>query len=407
MHTIITNSQLKIYTLGQFKLVLRDKSTYHISKKQLKLWKLFKFLLIYHNKGIAPEIILESISPDIEYNNPQNAIQNMVYRLRKLLADDSLFGNNQQSILYSNGCYKINNQNIWIDFIELEILLDRAELLKKENPPDAIEPYQNALELYSGELYPELIYDDWVIPKRAYYRKLYLTIIMALAKLYADQQSYDSIIQICQKAITLEPYEEEIHILLIENLLKIGKIRDAKHHYEETVRIFEKEFGIKPTPEMQKIAQLLNSEYRPIIITNKKPPQNSLLNEEKIKGIFHCDYSVFYAIYVLEKRRAERTGNAVCPVYIRFDNGKNVYKSNALKNSAVNDFQNLLYKSLRKGDMMTVIDKTTFLILLYNTEYPLVKFVLNRIIQEFNENEAYRDIILEIEACSSLSKLIR
>ena len=57
--------------------------------------------------------------------------------------------------------------------------------------------------------------------------------------------------------------------------------------------------------------------------------------------------------------------------------------------------------------MVTIINKTTFLILLINTEYPLVKFVLDRMIKKFNEMEAYLDLCLEVEVCSSLPKTIR
>lgn len=401
----IINS-LKIFTLGQFKIVLKNGDIYNISSRSNKLWNLFKFFLINSDKGIAPEVILENLSPDIDYIDPSNTVHNMIYRLRKLLSSESIFDNNENIILFTNGCYKLNIQeDIWVDFIELEKWVNKAEIIKKENSLEAIEYYRNAFDIYGGELLPELIYEDWVVPKRTYYKNLYLKIVLNLSKLYANQQSYDSIIRVCQQAVTIEPYEEEIHIKLMENLINVGKIKETKIHYEETVKVFEKEFGIKPTAEMQKIAQLLTSEFVQVNTGNKNIPQ-FLMNEEEMKGAFFCEYRDFYIIYVLEKRKCERTGNALCPVYIRFENDKNTFKSNAYKNSAIKEFKKVLVRSLRKGDMVTLINKTQFLILLHNTEYQLVKFVIDRIINQYHRKSAFKDIILEIEVCPSLSKPI-
>jgi GGDEF domain-containing protein len=203
----------------------------------------------------------------------------------------------------------------------------------------------------------------------------------------------------------IEPYEEEIHIQLMENLLKIGKIKDARKHYEETVSLFKKEFGITPTPEMQKIDQLLKIDN----IQQKTGSSNiskRLRSEEENRGAFYCEYRDFYAIYIVEKRRSERTGDPLCPVCINFDNGKNVFKSNTNRNTAIRQFKKILINSLRRGDLITLINKTQFLILLPHIEYKQVKFVMDRVINQFNREEAYTHIFLEITACPSLPQKI-
>ncbi len=382
-------------------LALRE--IYHTSSRSNRLWSLFKFLLVNMNKGITPDILLENVSPETDYTDPANAAHNMIYRLRKLLNSESIFKNSKDIILFTDGCYKLNfAEDVWIDFIELEKSFNHAEIQKKDDLQTVTQYYSNAFDIYGGELLPELIYVDWVVPKRTYYRSLYLKSIANLSKLYADQKLYDAIVEVCQKAVSVEPYEEEIHVQLMENLIRIGKIREAKIHYEKTVSMLEKEFGIRPTPELQKIAQLLKSEYVQIK-TGSQELSQFLMNEE-MNGAFLCDYSNFYTIYVLEKRKSERSGNTLCPVYIEFENNKNVFKSNVYKNSAIKEFKEILVKSLRKGDMVTLVDKTRFFILLNNTEYQLVKFVIDRIIKQYHQQSAFNDIILNIEVCPSLPK---
>lgn len=392
---------IQICTLGQFGIILKNGDIYKTSSRANRLWNLFKFLLINNNKPITADTILDSLFYETDYADPTNAIQNMIYRLRKFLSIQSIFENGKDIILFSNGCYKTNfEEDVWIDFIELEKLFNKADRIKKENPVLAIEYFRNAFDIYGGELLPELIYESWVITKRTYYRSLYLRIIENLSQLYAAQKSYDAIVEICQKAETIEPYAEEIHVLLMENLIRIGKIREAKEHYEKTVSVFEKEFGIQQTAEMQRIAQLLKSEYVPIKTGNKNISR--YLNEES--KAFFCDYRDFYTICILEKRRCERSGNAFCPVCLKFDNEKNIFKSKTYKNSAIKALKETLLNGLRKGDMVSLINESEFMVLLSNTEYQVVKLVMDRIINQFHVNDAYKDIILEMEVIPSLPK---
>ncbi len=400
-HNDNISNRIKIVTLGEFRIIPKNGEAYNTSSRSNRLWSLFKYLLNNLNKGITPEILLENVSPEADYIDPSNAVNNMIYRLRKLLSNDSIFENRKDIILFTNGCYMLNlREDVWIDFIELERSFNTAEALKREDPKQAIEYYLNAFDIYGGELLPELVYESWIFPKRTYYRNLYLKIIANLTKLYADQKSYGAIVEICQKAISIEPYEEELYVRLMENLILMGKIKEAKDYYEKTVSILEKEFGIRSTPELQRIAQMLKTEY--VQIKTDSQVMSQLLGE--MDGAFFCDYRDFYTIYVLEKRKCERSGNGLCPVCIEFENGQNVFKSNAQKNSAIKEFKETLINGLRKGDLVSLVNKTRFLILLDNAEYQTVKLVMSRMIDQFLKKSAFKDIVLEIQVCPSLPK---
>ncbi len=395
-------STTNIFTLGTFKIVSKEGTILSPSSRSSRLWSVFKFLLLNINKSITPDILLENISSETDYSDPINAAHNMIYRLRKLLSKEAVFENGKNIILFANGCYKLNFEaDVWIDFIELEKNFNKAEALKKEDQPAAIQYYRNAFEIYEGELFPE-VYDTWIFSQKAYYRSLYLKIIGQLSKIYSEQKSYDDIIEICQKALPIEPYEEEIHVQLMRNLIRTGKIREAKEHYEQTVGMLEKEFDIRPTPELQEIAQLLKSEYVQI-----KPGTREIskyLIDDETKGAFFCDYRDFYNIYSLEKRKSERSGNALCPVYIEFENDKNVFKSEAHKSSAIKQFQDVLVGSLRRGDVVSLADQSRFFILLNNAEYKLVQYVIDRAIKKYHQQSGFNDVVLNIEVCPSLSK---
>jgi len=393
---------IKIITLGQFKIVMPNGKEYYPSGRSNRLWSLFKFLLINTNKGITTDAIIENAYPQIDYIDPNNAVHNMIYRLRKLLAAESVFNNSQEIITFKGGCYKINlAEDVWLDFVELEASFNAAEV-SKADPLRAIDHYRTAFDIYNGDFLPELCYEDWVVPKRIFYRSLYLKIILSLSKLYSDQKSYDDIIQLCQKALTIEPFEEEIHIQLIQNLVRVGRVRQAKDHYENIVAAFAKEFGIQPTAEMLRMADLLKIELVPIK-TDRRDPSKVLVYEENI-GAFLCDYRDFYTIYNLEKRKCERSGDALCPVYIDFDDGTNVFDSDVSKDSAIEEFREILVKDLRKGDVVSLHNNTQFYILLNKAEYQVVKLVMKRIMDKFTAINVFKNMVLEVNVCTKLPK---
>ena len=70
---------------------------------------------------------------------------------------------------------------------------------------------------------------------------------------------YDNIIRICEQAIQIEPYEEELHICFMENLIDKGRITEAQNHYESYTSMLYKQFGIKPTAELQQVYKMLKS----------------------------------------------------------------------------------------------------------------------------------------------------
>jgi two-component SAPR family response regulator len=402
----IENNKIQIFTLGQFKIQFENGFICNVSSRSNKLWNLFKFLLINRNKGIPPEIILEYLYPDEAYEDPQNSIHNMIYRLRKLLANAELTDKSGISIVYSNGCYKLNIQdNVWLDFDVFEKYIKNAEVINSDNISNAIEYYKSALAIYAGELFPELVYEDWIIPRRTFLSKLFIQSTLKLSELYSRQYSYDLVVQVFRQALLIDPYDEEIHMRLVKSLLKIGKYREAKMHYEETAKAFEKQYGIAPTKEMQEIQQLLKTEF--VNVKNRSSNVNlSLIDDEEDKGAFFCEYREFYAIYTLEKRRSERSGCSICPVSIEFNN-KNTFKTNSFKNTVIDQFKKSLLNSLRRGDTFTLVNKTQFLILLPNLEYSQVKLVMDRVINKFKSIDVYKDINIEAEVCISLVQKAR
>lgn len=337
----------QIITLGSFQILPAGGSAYRISSRSHKLWSLFKYLLVNKENGAPAEIVLEQMMPEEEYEDPSNALQNMIYRLRKLLTADVSLRESGMEIRFADG---------------------------------------------------------WVIPKRTQLGNLYRKSVLQLAQLYQQHNLYSQMIQILQKAVTIDPNEEELHIRLMESLITDGKYREAKKHYDETVRYFEIQFGISPTVEMQKIRSLLAAD-RPHSLDHSRKIDDALIEKAESRGAFYVEYRDFYAIYVLEKRKSERSGEQICPVMIDFAHPDNAFPSVAARNHAVDEFKKQMIQTMRRGDLFTIKDKTKFLILLPDLPFEQVKKVLEREIRMFTAKGAYAGLRLYPVPCPGLDCL--
>ncbi|NLY18788.1 MAG: response regulator receiver protein [Clostridiaceae bacterium] len=385
--------KITIHTLGSFEICRNNECVYLPSAKSTKLWDLFKFLLANKGMGMPPETILENLYPDENYENPKNTLQNLVYRLRKLLNGEEIFSNYGCNILFSNGCYSLYiPDDIALDTDIFEQYLHEADIHKYECLQKTADCLEKAISLYRGDYFPELVYEDWVIPKRNYYRRLFTQAVNDLTNIYKQKKEYDDSIRICEKAIQIEPYEEEFHISLMESLIEKGKISEARKHYGYITSLLYKQFGIKPTVEMQRIYHTLKDDRYKI---DNGLTIDEYVEDENKGGAFYCDPKVFRSLFIIEKRRNERANEPVLPVSFNFE-GKDNSDINA-NSSIFIEFRKFLIKSLRKGDVVTTWNDRYLLVLLPRIDYKGVRVVTDRIIKQFQSNYNCSDFDIKVK----------
>jgi DNA-binding SARP family transcriptional activator len=381
------NSNVKIRTFNRFE-ISKGEDIFEISNHASQLMNLFKYLLLNENKYKSVDVILEELHSDKEYESPKNAVQNMIYRLKKYIKDHEIIRELNIDFKYSNESYKMILEDVYIDFQEFEKLSKKGQASESDEEKALV--FENAVELYKGEFLPELLYEDWVIPTRNHLNRIYVEEVNFLLKYFKKKNLLDKGIELGERAIKIEPNEEEIHINYIDLLISKGKVRDAKKHYEYITTFLYNQFGIRPNEEMQNVYSKIKEK------TNIKPSNNKkvryLWEESKDKGAFYCSYGEFYPIYVLEKRRSERDGREINPVVVSFINHeKNLTEDQ--KERIVMIFVN----SLRKGDVLSRWDENSILILLPDLELEKVKFVVNRVSNRIKSYKEFKNVDLLID----------
>lgn len=373
---------LKVTTLGVFSVEIDGKNLSEDSRRQQQIWILFKYIIIFRRRRIPPEEFYDVLWRDESVENPAKALQNLIYRLRRVLSQDN--PNAPRYILLKQGCYCWNpDAPVEIDVDQFESLNMQAMAEEQENHLDrAVELYKQCLDLYKGNYMSESSSVEWVIRTANYYKRLYSNITTRAAALLKSLGRHEEILAICEAAFRIEPYEEPLHAAFIQALLALGRPKQARSHYEAITSALYREYGVKPS-------QVLKDTYR--YITENASAANmdldilqELLSEkENVYEAFQCEPELFRSIYKLEARRAVRNGQVVYLVLLTILSTSQIQPDPTLLSQAMSHMNELLLGSLRRGDVVSQWNESQFVIMLASLTYEDGEMVIRRVQDKF------------------------
>jgi len=351
-----------ISTLGEFDIKVDGQSILRDSNRMYRIYKLFEYFLTFRNKKLLPETIIDNLLSDSESDDPKNMLRTQIFRLRKIinaLIPKGELPEKYMNLNFTNGYYCLEiGENTIVDIDVFENLIQKGDKEREYDIESAIESYQNAISLYKGLYLSDNAYEVWLVPTRNYYQRLFLKTLNKYIDLLKRNEENEKIVNLCEKSLLIEPFEESIHIELIEALLKIGQNKSAMQHYEYALNMLEKELDAKPSA---KFINYIN------IIQNYTSRNNDLdieainksLEEELPEGAMYCSLEYFKFLFNLQKRKSKRNNEYDYLLSIMI---------NSNNNKSINDVFSVLKKSLRKGDVFTSWNDNQILVMLHNVK---------------------------------------
>lgn len=387
---MITGDYLYISTLGNFRVHHGDKLISETSHRAQRSWSLFIYLVINRSRSITPEELLRNIwAESDELKNPEQALRTSIYRLRQIFNIESPSGTQGMMILSSQGRYRWNYAQCWLDIEEFERKCLLGSQLAYEDPKRAIVFLKEALILYKGTFLSGFENISWIEPYRNHFRRLYIESVARLISLLKAKRQFAGIIRICEKAALLEPFEEGLHLSLMEALLEEGKNGLALAHYEYVTSLYYREMSVKPSPAMRSI-------YRRLMLNHESVERDLNIISDQLRerdatdGAFQCDADIFRCLYKLEERKMRRDGDPAFLVLFTLANpGHNLLEQHKLA-TPMQHLNELLIRNLRQGDVICRWNEAQFLVLLQKMEYEQAKMIIQRIKQKFHDRRKKR-----------------
>lgn len=388
--------KLRMQLFGSFIL---SKGEVSLGEEELcsnKLIRLLSYVLIHRDSVLTQQKLIELFLEDSS-KNPENALRNLMYRLRSEL---KVFGE-ERYIWTLQGAYRWNPEiEVETDYEEFEKMAAR---LRNPEPDDTPEERKTLcgkmISCYRGNITGKIAYDSWMLPKAAWYQSLYMEAVKTLCTIYEKEENWASLELLSSQAAGMDSFDEDLQCWKIRSLHRQKKYDDAMVAYEKVKRMFYENMGIHESEKLKAVFwELMSSTERRITDLHKllKDARES----EKPKGLYFCDYQIFREIYRIEMRRVERLGIAEYVMLLTVRRTTKLWKE-ALADQGliegVTILEGILNNSLRIGDAAARYSPTQFIVLLPGCTYENAGMVAERVQKSFRKKIGKRHLELLAE----------
>jgi len=200
------------------------------------------FFYLFESGPLRREQIGAVLWPEASYQTMTWGFKSALYRLRKAVLP--------QCVVYSGDTdrYLLNVElTIWSDVQEFERLLAEARKWP-EGSKEKRRLIRRAVGLYRGD-YLEDIYSDWCQERREELRQKYVEALAAVAKCYSHEGALEEAIRFYRRALSEEPYREDILQRLMRCYVLAGTPSKALKEFQRYSNRLKEETGLSPLPQ--------------------------------------------------------------------------------------------------------------------------------------------------------------
>jgi len=182
---------------------------------------LLMLLSLHYGRPKHRELIIETLWPEATLASGIRSLQVAVSSVRQCLAAGGVA---VDPILRRADAYELALPRAVSDLVEFERLADEA---RRRPPADALAARTRALDLYRGELLPEVGPAEWVVEERDRLRLVAATVAAAAAADAVTVGDHGSAIELARRSIALDPFHDPAWSLLIDAYENLGDLSAA------------------------------------------------------------------------------------------------------------------------------------------------------------------------------------
>lgn len=235
------SSQLKLLTLGRPQIIQNEAPIYIFHKAQA----LFYYLAVT-GRPHQRSALLNLLWSHIPENNRKNNLRVTLSYLRK---------NFKSYLSINRHTVSINtNAEIWVDVEAIKTAL--------QSVPKTTERLQEIIKLYQGpflegfQVPEEKEFETWIMTTRKKLEDTIVQVLHTLALRYQELTQYAEAIDSLNRLLSLQPWREESHQLVITLLAQSGQRSVALDQFEICCHILE-EHKRTPSPDLLKLHQTI------------------------------------------------------------------------------------------------------------------------------------------------------
>ncbi|RPJ44538.1 MAG: hypothetical protein EHM19_06580 [Candidatus Latescibacterota bacterium] len=252
---------LRIRALGRLDVGIGDRTIAFGEWKSARALRLFQLLLIHRFRWVPREVAIETLWPEVEPERGQNNLRQSLHLLRKALEPDSHAPGGSVYVQSRNEACRLEpGEGKDYDVERFEEAVRRGESARSAGRAAAAEEeWRRAIELYTGPLFAESLYEEFAVDARESLREHHLRAVRGLIDLCSHAARWDDVVPLARRALAEDSWREEFHFELVQALHRLGnkvEALDAYHAYEEALI---RELELLPSARMKSLAEKLTA----------------------------------------------------------------------------------------------------------------------------------------------------
>lgn len=217
------NNTLYVKTLGEFNVERNGADLTSEYRHSKKIWRLFQYLIVARGRPVGIDELSTLLLSDESYGEPKQQISNLVYRLRTILGEKGSEDDDKSSIVYKNNAYFWNKTEY--NALDLDVIDELFEVYEQssKSEKEIVKKGEQIIGKFEYYLLPE-IDEEWVRSTRNHYMKIYKKVVSDLTYVFSLNSDYEKILDLCQEAFKLLPYNTSVHAEYMKALVQTGEV---------------------------------------------------------------------------------------------------------------------------------------------------------------------------------------
>lgn len=234
--------KLRIRTLGELTIETEGKTVEKNIKSQRRSIELIQTLVGLGEGHVSKSKLSYILWPDSDGDKANHALENLLYRTRKLLGPDIL--------LIDAGEIELNKEHCWVDLWALKNL----DVDHIENHQHCLKLSQQLNDIYRGSFLPSNE-SSYALIMREKQRHLYINKAVKLGQKLTSYQYKEEVIEFWQQAIEREPLHEYFYYQLSLFHSDTGSYSEAKQVYQRCKKLMLSTYNSPTSKEFNDFAE--------------------------------------------------------------------------------------------------------------------------------------------------------
>ena len=239
--------QVKLYSLGAFRLYANNKLVEFVGKVPKKPLALLKALIANGGRNVPEERLMDALWPDEEADAARKSLDITVLRLRKLLGSND-------TIMVSDELISLNPQMCWTDVWAFERRVEQAAADRGSSAAGA------AMALYRGNFLPADTDEPWTVKARERLRAKFVHLVEAAAQADEASRQWDKAMAHYRKGLEADDLAEQFYQGLMRCYAALGRHAEGMAVFRRLRQTLSVVLGIAPSDSTQALARSLQRE---------------------------------------------------------------------------------------------------------------------------------------------------